>query len=126
MKQKRMVALVIAVVCLFGLMAGMLSGCRSTKLLQVSFDINWKEAASEPESIKVKTGATYGQLPKIPEGVREGYSFGGWYLDSDCDGEEVTAETVVASGVSHVLYAKWIGDKITVSAIGGSMRALRK
>lgn len=51
MKQKRIVALLTAVVCLLGLMAGMLSGCRNTKL-QVSFDMNWKDAVSVPESIE--------------------------------------------------------------------------
>ena len=114
MKQKRIVALLTAVVCLLGLMAGMLSGCRNTKL-QVSFDMNWKDAVSVPESIEVRTGQPYGQLPQIAADSREGYTFGGWYLEADCEGEEVTADTVVTAQTDHVLYAKWIGDQITVS-----------
>ena len=114
MKKNRVTTSLLALICLCGLLVGLFSGCRSKKI-EVTFDMNWKEAASTPESIEVKEGKPYGQLPQIAEDAREGYTFGGWYLDSDCDGEEVTAETVVASGVSHVLYAKWIGDKITVS-----------
>ncbi len=103
-----------ALLCLLSLMLTLFSGCRGSSKIEIVFDMNWKEAVSAPASIEVKVGEPYGQLPEITE-VREGYTFGGWYLNSDCDGEEVTAETVVTSSVSHVLYAKWIGNKITVS-----------
>ena len=117
MNTKRWKTSLPALLCLLGLMLTMFSGCGGggSSKIEVVFDMNWKEAASTPASIEVKEGEPYGELPQIADNVREGYTFGGWYLDSDCDGEEVTAETVVASGVSHVLYAKWIGNKITVS-----------
>ncbi|MBO5050075.1 MAG: InlB B-repeat-containing protein [Oscillospiraceae bacterium] len=116
MSNKRWITSFVALLCLLCMTVGLFAGCGSKgKKIEVVFDMNWKEAASAPESIQVREGKPYGQLPQIAEDVREGYTFGGWYLDSDCDGDEVTAETVVASGVSHVLYAKWIGDKITVS-----------
>ncbi len=104
----------VALLCLLCLPVSLFAGCKGSSKIEVVFDMNWKEAASAPASIEVKEGEPYGQLPEITE-IREGYTFGGWYLDSDCDGEEVTAETVVTSSVSHVLYAKWIGNKITVS-----------
>ena len=103
-----------ALLCILSLVLTLFSGCGGSGKIEVVFDMNWKEAASAPASIEVKEGKPYGQLPEITE-VREGYTFGGWYLESDCDGEEATAETVVASGVSHVLYAKWVGNKVTVS-----------
>ena len=117
MNTKRWKTSLPALLCLLGLMLTLFSGCGGggSSKIEVVFDMNWKEAASTPASIEVKEGEPYGKLPQIADNVREGYTFGGWYLDSDCDGEEVTAETVVASGVSHVLYAKWIGNKITVS-----------
>ena len=117
MNTKRWKTSLPALLCLLGLMLTLFSGCGGggSSKIEVVFDMNWKEAASTPASIEVKEGEPYGELPQIADNVREGYTFGGWYLDSDCDGEEVTAETVVASGVSHVLYAKWIGNKITVS-----------
>jgi len=117
MNTKRWKTSLPALLCLLSLMLTLFSGCGGggSSKIEVVFDMNWKEAASTPASIEVKEGEPYGKLPQIADHVREGYTFGGWYLDSDCDGEEVTAETVVASGVSHVLYAKWIGNKITVS-----------
>ena len=106
----------VALLCLLCLTVGLFAGCNSVdSKVEVVFDMNWKEAPSTPESIEVTEGKPYGQLPQIADNLREGYTFGGWYLDSDCDGEEVTAETVVESSVDHVLYAKWIGKEVTVS-----------
>ena len=116
MSIKRRATSFVALLCLLCLTVGLFAGCNGESgKIEVVFDMNWKEAASTPESIEVEEGKPYGQLPQIAENVREGYTFGGWYLDSDCDGEEVTAETIVATGVSHILYAKWIGKKVTVS-----------
>ena len=103
----------MAVVCLFSLTAGLLSGCGGSKL-QVSFDLNYDDAPEAPAAIQVKTGKTYGDLPVVTI-EREGYTFAGWCLDADGEGELVTAETVVSKETDHTLYAKWEGQEYTVS-----------
>ena len=110
--KKRTLSLLLAVICLFALTAGMLSGCVGTKL-QVSFDLNYEGAPEAPTAIKVKAGKTYGKLPAVTV-QREGYTFVGWCLDAD--GEElVTSETKVTMKSDHTLYAKWEGLEYTVS-----------
>ena len=110
--KKRTLSLLLAVVCLFSLTAGVLSGCGGSKL-QVSFDLNYDDAPEAPAAIQVKTGKAYGQLPAVTV-QREGYTFAGWSLDED--GEElVTAETIVSKETDHTLYAKWEGMEFTVS-----------
>ncbi len=115
MKIKKRMTSVVSLLCLLCLMVGLFAGCGSGSKIEVVFDMNWKDAVSVPESMEVRKGKPYGELPTIAEDARKGYTFGGWYLDSDCDGEEVTADTIVTTGVSHVLYAKWIGHDVTVS-----------
>lgn len=112
MKQKRWISLLLAVTCLFVLTAGMLTGCGGSKV-QVSFDLNYEDASDAPAAMEVKVGKAYGQLPTAPE--REGFTFGGWFLDSDCEEDQVTAESIVEEETDHTLYALWIGDKVTVS-----------
>ena len=110
--KKRTLSLLLAVICLFSLTAGMLSGCRGSKL-QVSFDLNYEGAPAAPAAIHVKTGKTYGQLPSVTV-QREGYTFAGWCLDAEGE-EPVTAETTVTKEADHTLYAKWEGMEYTVS-----------
>ena len=110
--KKRTLSLIIAVVCLFSLTAGMLSGCHESKL-QVSFDLNYDGATDAPAAIEVQTGKTYGNLPAVTV-QREGYTFAGWCLDTDGE-EPVTAETTVTKETNHTLYAKWEGLEYTVS-----------
>ena len=62
--KKRTLSLLLAVVCLFSLTAGLLSGCGGSKL-QVSFDLNYDDAPEAPAAIQVKTGKTYGDLPVL-------------------------------------------------------------
>ena len=111
--KKRTLSLLLAVVCLFSLTAGLLSGCGGSKL-QVSFDLNYDDAPEAPAAIQVKTGKAYGDLPVVTV-QREGYTFAGWCLDADGEGELVTAETVVSKETDHTLYAKWEGLEYTVS-----------
>ena len=88
MKQKRWISLLLAFTCLFALTAGMLTGCGGSKI-QVSFDLNYEDAPDAPGAMEVKVGKAYGQLPT--DLVREGFTFGGWFLDSDCEEDQVTA-----------------------------------
>jgi uncharacterized repeat protein (TIGR02543 family) len=72
----------------------------------VQFDANttgtvgWQTA----DSITVMYGEPYGALASI---TRAGYTFGGWYYDSECKGSAVTEKTIVTKSENHTLYAKW-------------------
>ena len=70
----------------------------------VAFDVNYTGAASSYENKTISVGKAYGELP-TPE--RAGYVFDGWYLYADGSGDQITADTVVATSGAHVLYAKW-------------------
>ena len=118
MRSKKYLSLLLAIVCLFAVTAGVLSGCKEESVennkIQVSFDLNFKGSPEAPAAITVEKGKAYGNLPAVTL-QREGYTFGGWYLNDSGKGDEVTANTVVTTEADHTLYAKWIGDKITVS-----------
>ena len=71
-------------------------------MYDVTFNLNYEGAENNIEKNTVEEGAAYGTLPTA---AREGYTFGGWYLTAECDGDAVTANTTVSA--SHTLYAKW-------------------
>ena len=45
--------------------------------------------------------------------TKDGYTFGGWYATYACDGDEVTAIPVDATGEQH-LWAKWMPNQYTI------------
>ena len=59
------------------------------------------------------------------EPVKEGYTFGGWYTDKDCN-TEYNFETAVKADVT--IYAKWTINsyKVTFNSLGGSNIASQK
>ncbi|MBO5103417.1 MAG: InlB B-repeat-containing protein, partial [Clostridia bacterium] len=63
-------------------------------------------------SIKVESvsNATYGT---IPTPTRTGYTFEGWYKNSDFSGNKVSASDIVTE--DHTLYAKWVKGNISVT-----------
>ena len=80
---------------------------------------------SVSESERTVTFAeAYGTLPTA---TREGYTFAGWFTQSD-GGDEVKAETVVSIPWSHSLYAHWRGNEYTVTfdPNGGSVETSSK
>lgn len=54
-------------------------------------------------SKSVTIGGTYGTLPTL---TRDGYTFCGWFKDSN-GGAEVTSSTIVSDTSNHSLYAHW-------------------
>ncbi|MCH5252049.1 MAG: InlB B-repeat-containing protein [Lachnospiraceae bacterium] len=52
------------------------------------------------------TSYTYGEGLTLPKPTKTGYTFGGWYTDSACDGEPVTSITKTDTG-EKTYYAKW-------------------
>ena len=55
-------------------------------------------------SLTVTYNGTYANLP-TPK--RTGYTFNGWYLNSNLTGSAITASSIVTNAGNHTLYAKW-------------------
>lgn len=72
------------------------------KKFAVSFDLNYEGATGAPADIEIYENCGYGTLP-VP--TREGYIFGGWYLNPECTGTEVNKNNIVTA--DHTLYALW-------------------
>ncbi|GAB6391696.1 MAG: InlB B-repeat-containing protein [Treponematales bacterium] len=68
----------------------------------VTFDAN-NGTTPSPASITVTYGSAYGSLASTS---RENYTFVGWFTASS-GGEQVTADTIVATAGAHTLYAHW-------------------
>lgn len=91
-----------------------------------SFDIDYvlnggQNSALNPTSYLKGAGTI-----TLADPTREGYKFGGWYLDEMFSGTAVT-EIDKAAGGGKVLYAKWLGDtavSLTYSLYGGTNSAL--
>ena len=71
--------------------------------------VEWNKLAAKPET----------------EPVKEGYTFGGWYADKDCNTEYDFATAVKAD---VTIYAKWTINsyKVTFNSLGGSNIASQK
>ena len=85
----------------------------------VSFDLNYTDAPEGPADQTVK----YGKLATEPTTpIRDGYLFGGWFVDAECT-EQFTFDMQVTGAMN--LYAKWIKeqeqhDPVTVTYYVGS------
>lgn len=92
------------------------------KIYGVSFDNNGGTGAA-PQSINVKYGSAYGELPQCTA-VMEGYSFIGWYT-AQSGGTLVESTTSVSTANDHTLYARWKVNKYTIKfdVNGGSTAA---
>ncbi|MBO5103235.1 MAG: InlB B-repeat-containing protein, partial [Clostridia bacterium] len=91
-----------------------LSSIASFAKLEINFNSN---GGSSCASIKVSPHTAYGTLPTP---TRAGYSFVGWYKNSDLSGSAVTTSDIVTT--DHTLYAKWTlaNYTITLNQQGGS------
>lgn len=55
---------------------------------------------------------TYGSATDVStDGSKSGYTFGGWYLEEDCSGDEVTSLGATSFNEDITLYAKWTAKK---------------
>ena len=73
------------------------------------------------DEVTVVFGGTYGELP---EPIREGYTFNGWYT-SETGGELVEAGTEVSDKTAHTLYAHWTLTKVFSVTVPGWPAACR-
>ncbi|MBP1588773.1 MAG: leucine-rich repeat protein [Kiritimatiellae bacterium] len=64
-------------------------------------------------------GTAFGELPEA--GELENHVFGGWWTGQEGEGNQVTAETVVGDGMSH-LYPRWVlqGSRVVFDGNGGT------
>jgi len=76
--------------------------------------------SSDPEMKQVTFNQTYGNLATTS---RSGYSFGGWWTETNGGGTEISSGTTVIFAENHFLYAKWIPNDytITFNAQGGAL-----
>ncbi|MBQ7499652.1 MAG: InlB B-repeat-containing protein [Clostridia bacterium] len=60
---------------------------------------------------------TYGTATDLADGVKSGYTFGGWYIAADCSGAAIT--TLAADGYTDdiTLYAKWTANGFNVTFV---------
>lgn len=108
MKRIKSMFLLVAVL-LFGVF-GVFTACNGGKVT-ISFETN---GGGQIASVSVEKGSEY-TLPD-PE-QRTGYSFEGWYLDSECNGEAVKT---VKPESDVTVYAKWTQlYKLTLDAGDG-------
>ena len=86
------------------------------KSYTVTFDANGGTTSTSSKTVTYD--ATYGTLP---EPVRTGYSFGGWFTAAS-GGSKVTASSTVAITAAQTLYAHWTANTyaITLNRQGGS------
>ena len=60
------------------------------------------------------TSYTYGTGLTLPTPTRTGYTFGGWYENSNCTGTKVTSISTTATG-NKTYYAKWTANTYTIT-----------
>ena len=84
----------------------------------VTVTLNANGGAVSTSSINYTVGEKYENLP-IP--TKTGYTFDGWYTESDA-GEEVDGDVTVEKEEAHTLYAHWVGKiTVTLNANGGTI-----
>lgn len=74
----------------------------------VSFDLNGGSGSIVTQTITESNTLKY---PTVP--TREGYVFGGWYLDKDCTGDLYDFTALITSDIT--LYAKWVKTDKAIS-----------
>ena len=89
-----------------------LTGCKD-KLIKVTFD---SLGGNEVNPVYVKFGHTI----SLPEPIKDGYTFDGWYTGFGVNDSKFSISTSVTKNIT--LYAKWIANQytITFNANGGS------
>ena len=87
------------------------------------YDITYLDCNSTSFSGTHDTGYptthTYNTSTTLYDATKIGYTFGGWYADSDCSGDEITSLGATAYTSNITLYAKWVAT-ITLDENGGS------
>ena len=61
------------------------------------------------------TQHTYGTATNLKSATKTGYTFGGWFTNSNCTGTAVTALGATAYTANITLYAKWTANKYNIT-----------
>ena len=64
------------------------------------------------------TKHTYGTATTLKDATKTGYTFGGWYKESDCSGTEVATLGATEYTNDITLYAKWTPTQYTITYNG--------
>ena len=93
-----------------------------TFMLNAPTGASTTSTATVPEPTTVTYAHTYGTLD---DPTLTGYTFGGWFKEPACTGQEVTANTVYnpSNPGNHSLYAKWTANTCTVTFNGNAPAA---
>jgi len=76
-------------------------------------DGSWAESFTAPTSFKKADAVT---LPVAADVTRTGYTFGGWYTDSEfTDGNEITGWAAGEKTAAVTVYAKWTVNIVTIT-----------
>lgn len=78
-----------------------------------SITYNANGGVCEMATASVKYGGRY----PLPTATKEGYSFAGWFTESD-GGAQITGDTVMSRNQDHTLYAHWTNNQYVVSFDG--------
>lgn len=62
---------------------------------------------------------TYGTATTLVNGVKTGYTFGGWFTTQDCSGSAITTLGATAYTANITLYAKWTINQYTLTYSAG-------
>lgn len=88
---------------------------KTIKLVHNSYVINYKDAGGGNYTglnmDSLPTTHTYNTATTLVDGVKDGYTFAGWFTDSACTGaNKVTALDATAYTAAITLYAKWTAN----------------
>lgn len=88
------------------------------KNLTVTFNANGGTCKESTRIVQYNT--SYGMNASLPEPVRTGYAFTGWYTSKEAatsydDSRRVYNNTIVTNTENHTLYAGWRNGKTTVT-----------
>ncbi|MBR3209781.1 MAG: InlB B-repeat-containing protein [Bacilli bacterium] len=77
-----------------------------------SYDVKFQANGSIVKTVATVYNTNYHDFPSTP--TRTGYTFGGWYTKTDCEGTKKTTSTKMTTAKNHTLYACWSAKQMTV------------
>ena len=73
----------------------------------ISYKDEGNETYSGSNGASLPTTHTYGTATALVDGVKEGYTFVGWYFDEDCESSAGSSIGATSKTAGFTLYAKW-------------------
>lgn len=83
------------------------------------YDITYKDggdtAYSGSNSASLPASHTYDSTTALVDGIKTGYTFGGWFANSGCTGSAITSLGATDYTAAITLYAKWTIETYTIT-----------